>query len=120
MSLDTELLASVAELDPNIRARVLRMAHKALDKAEFLMEHGDPKTQQMIIREYLKIFGKHLETKKSNDEVELLREALNELREAVHTRTAGAIPATTQELSDTVIEAVVMDGPHIPRRMHRG
>jgi hypothetical protein len=36
---DTELLASVAELDPNIRNRVLRLAHKALDKAEYLMEH---------------------------------------------------------------------------------
>jgi len=115
---DTELLASVAELDPNIRNRVLRMAHKALDKAEFLMEHGDPKTQQLIIREYLKIFGKHLETKKANDEVELLRASLNELREAVQSRTAG-IPAAVQDMTDEVIEAVVVDMPRMPKRIER-
>lgn len=118
---DTELLASVAELDPNIRNRVLRLANKALDRAEFLMEHGDPKMQALVIREYLKIFGKHLETKKANDEVELLRQSLNELREAVMARTPpSAIPATTGELTDVAMEAVIMDGPPVsPVRIYR-
>lgn len=110
--LDTELLASVAELDPNIRNRVLRMAHKALDRAEYLMEHGDPRMQATIIKEYLKIFGKHLEVKKGNDEVELLRAALEELREAVMARTPPTeIAATTQGMIDDAVGAVVVDGP---------
>ena len=117
---DTELLASVAELDPGIRARVLRLAHKALDKAEFLMEHGDPKTQQMVIREYLKIFSKHIETKRANDEIEVLREALEQLRVAVLTRTPmGELPETVEDIGDEAMEAVLIDGPNIPRRLER-
>ena len=117
--LDTELLASVAELDPDIRNRVLRMAHKALDKAEFLMEHGDPKMQAIIIREYLKVFGKHMETKKANDEVELLRSALNELREAVQMRIPGGLPAAVADMTDEVVEAVIVDMPRMPRKIER-
>ena len=117
--IDTELLASVAELDPNIRQRVLRLAHKALDKAEFLMEYGDPKMQQTVIREYLKIFSKHIETKKANDEVELLRRSLEELRQAVMARTPGALPSTVDEFTSDVVEVVVMDGPRIPKRIER-
>lgn len=118
--IDTELLASVAELDPGVRARVLRLAHKALDRAEFLMSHGDPKTQQVIIREYLKIFGKHLETKKANDEVEALRGALEELRQAVMSRTPIELPsAAMQDLTDEAVEAVIVDGPTIPIRVVR-
>lgn len=116
--LDTELLASVAELDPKIRSRVLRLAHLALDKAEFLIEHGDPKTQQMVIREYLKIFGKHIETKKANDEIEILRGELAKLTEAVHERRGIMPPETVKELTDDAMEAaVLMDGPNIPRRL---
>lgn len=116
---DTELLASVAELDPTIRARVLRLAHKALDRAEYLMEHGDPRTQSMVIREYLKIFSKHIETKKANDDVELLRAALEELRLAVQSRTPQSIPQTVEDMTDEAMEAVLIDGPNIPRRIGR-
>lgn len=117
---DTELLASVAELDPGVRTRVLRLAHKALDKAEFLMEHGDAQTQRIVIREYLKIFSKHIETKKSNDEIELLRAELIRLREAIHSRTPQALPETVDELTDAAMEAaVLMDGPNVPRKLDR-
>lgn len=118
--IDTELLASVAELDPGIRNRVLKMAHRALDKAEFLMEHGDSKMQAMVIREYLKIFGKHLETKKANDEIELLREELVKLRQAVHSYTPTMpVLDTVDDMSDAAMEAVLIDGPNIPRRIVR-
>lgn len=117
---DTELLASIAELDPGIRQRVLRLANKALDRAEYLMEHGNPQMQAIVIREYLKIFGKHLETKKSNDEIELLRTELVRLREAIHSRTPQAIPQTVEDFTDDAMEAaVLMDGPSIPRRIER-
>lgn len=118
--LDTELLASVAELDPDIRNRVLRLAHKALDRAEFLMEHGDPRMQATVIREYLKIFSKHIETKKANDEIELLRLALAELRQQVMSYTPKPeLPETVGDMTDEAMEAVLIDGPGIPRRIER-
>ena len=116
--IDTELLASVAELDPNIRNRVLRLANRALDEAEFLMEHGDPRTKAMVIKEYLKIFGKHLETKKANDEVELLRQSLEHLRELVVSRTPGLMPGDVVPDDEDIVATVVVDGPR-PRIIHR-
>jgi HAMP domain-containing protein len=58
-------------------------------------------------------------TRKANDEVELLRGALEELRQAVQARMPGAIPATVEDMTDEVIEAVVMDGPKMPTRIER-
>lgn len=117
MALDAELVATVTELDPEIKVRAIRLAHRALDKAEFLMEHGDARMQAVVIREYLKIFSKHLEKTDTNSEIEKLRAALFELREAVMNHRPPELPATVEDIGDAAMEAVLVDKP--PQRIVR-
>lgn len=103
-SRDADLLYSAAELDPTVKHRVLRLADKVLERAEFLLEHGDPRTQQLVIKEYLKIFSKHLEVKNANSEVEELRAALAALTQLVLNRVPVAELEAVEDLSTVVVD----------------
>lgn len=86
MSMIPDMMATTAALDPQLRDRVIRLATKALDQAEFIMMHGDPKSKAAITREFLGVFKKHLETQGQNEEIETLKEGLRALTAAVMNR----------------------------------
>lgn len=73
------LVATATELDPRIRARVLRLANAALDQAEHIMLYGDPKAQSALIRNFLTILSRQLQVQNQNSEMEFLKSQLAEL-----------------------------------------
>jgi hypothetical protein len=76
-------IAQAAELDPAVRERVIGLANLAIDQAEYLMRHGDPRVQVTIVRSFMTILAKQMQVKKVDGEIELLKVALGELTEAV-------------------------------------
>lgn len=86
MSMIPDMMATTAALDPQLRSRVIALATKALDQAEFIMMHGDPKSKAAITREFLGVFKKHLETQGQNEEIEALKSGLRDLTAAVMNR----------------------------------
>lgn len=86
MSMVPDMMATAASLDPNLRDRVIKLANQALDQAEFIMAHGDPKSKAAITREFLGVFKKHMETQGQNEEIEALKTGLRDLTAAVMNR----------------------------------
>ena len=104
------VIQSATELDETIKSRVITLAHKALDEAEYLMEHGDPTTKSRIVSQYLHTFSHYLESKGQNDEIEELRTLLLNLQAAVLGRNPGELTTPIDVLSDEV----ETDNPHRP------
>lgn len=84
-----QLIGQVAALDENLRNRILKLAHASLDEAEFLMEHGDPRMKAGLVRSFMQVFSKYLDAKQADDEIESLKAAMAEVREAVMGRVPG-------------------------------
>lgn len=105
-----DLIGEAFELDETLRIRVIRMAHMALDEAEFMIKHGDPMMKGRVINQFLKTFSKYMEHKGSNDEIEQLRTMLEQLRVLVLNREPGELGIGNGE-GDMVVDEVEVDGP---------
>lgn len=97
-------VAQAAELDPAIRMRVINLANLALNEAEFLIRHGEPRMKATIVRSFMTVFAKQMQVKKVDEEIEQLKEALQVLTTAV----MGYKPA---ELVVDVNSDATADGP---------
>lgn len=86
----SELLGQVAAIDESLRSRVIALAHASLDEAEFLIKHGDPKMKAGLVRNFLQVFSKYLSAKEQDEEMQEIRRAVMELREAVVGRRLDA------------------------------
>lgn len=86
-----DAIGQAIQLDDQLRSRVIRLANRAIDQAEFLMEHGDPRTQQMIIKTYLTSFNKYMEVRDENSEIVQLKRALEDLTALVRGRVPGEL-----------------------------
>lgn len=104
------LLGQAASLDPAIRERVINLANLALDRAEFLMRHGDPIMQGKLLQSFMTTFAQHMRTQDTNDELEKLRQDLAELTAAVRGHTAGN-DDTIIDGDEDIEEAMVVDMP---------
>ena len=105
----SDVITQAAELDESIRKRVIRLAHKALDKTEFLLDHGDPRIQSQIIKQYLGTFNTYMETRNVDSEVEELRRMLENLQALVIGRKPGELTAGDGSIIDA--ELVEIDTP---------
>lgn len=93
MAIDpSQLLGQAAALDDALRDRVVALANKALDEAEWLMINGSPQVKTAIMRQFLQVFGKHLEVKAQDEELQKMREEWQELRKAIMGRQPGETP----------------------------
>lgn len=113
MSETGNLLGEAASLDPAIRERVINLATMALDHAEFLMKHGDPQMKSKLISSFLTTFSKHMRTQETNEEINVLREQLTVLTQAVLGHKPGELDGTDGEDGAVPIpgELVPMDNP---------
>lgn len=92
MAIDpAQLLGTAAALDDALRTRVIALANKALDEAEWMMVHGSPQVKTAIMRQFLQVFGKHLEAKAQDEELTKMREEWAELRKAIMGRGPGEV-----------------------------
>lgn len=103
------LLAQAATIDPSLRSRVIALANAALDEAEYLMEHGDPRMKAMLIRNFMSVFSRNLRAEKeTSEEFDELKKSFEQLRRDMFGRVPGVIEG---ESSEDIEEAVVVDGP---------
>lgn len=92
MSIDpAALMGQAAALDETLRERVIALANKALDEAEWNMIHGSPQVKTAIMRQFLQVFGKHLEVKAQDEELAKMREEWSALRMAIMGRVPGEV-----------------------------
>lgn len=87
-----ELLGQVAALDETLRDRVIKLAHKSLDEAEYMIMHGDPRMKAALMRSFMQTFSKYLSAKEHNDELDEIKKSVIELREAVLGRSLAPEP----------------------------
>lgn len=92
MSDTVGLVAEAATLDPAVRTRVLALANRALDEAEYLMQYGDPNMRGQVVRTFITAFGKHLRAEETHNELDDLRKSLDELKMAMLGHVAGEDP----------------------------
>lgn len=102
-----EVMAQLTTLDPQLRARVMRLANMALDEAERTLVMGDPRSKQMVMRGFVQAVTKHLSHSEQNDEVEALRKEMETLRELV----IGRVPGEIVVVNDEVEGGVEVDRP---------
>lgn len=105
MSADpAELMAQAALQDDALHQRIIDLANRSLDHAEFIMEHGDPRVKAQITRQFLTIFARQLTAKEANEEIEELKRAVQELAQSVSGYTPGG------EDGELVEEPIAVDG----------
>lgn len=95
-----DLLGQMASLDPEIRNRVKHLANLAMDEAEYIIKHGDPRSKQAIVRTFISSFAQHMKVETVNEEIEAMKGAMAKLREEVMGRVPGVL----------VDEAIELDG----------
>lgn len=87
------LVSEAVRQDSEIADRVRQFAHKVLDKAEFLLERGNPYIQSNMVRSLMPSMAKALHERQEDDELAELRREFAALREEMH---APADPAEEQ------------------------
>lgn len=86
-----DLLGQMASLDPEIRDRVRRLANLAMDQAEYVLKHGDPRSKQAIMRTFISSFAQHMKVEQVNEDIEEMKKAMVALRQEVLGRMPGQL-----------------------------
>lgn len=102
--LSAALIAQTASIDPKLRPRMIALADLALKEAEYFIIHGDPRTKAAMINKFLSVLATQMQVKQQDEEMNELKAALEELRNAVVGYQVGGGDIGEQE-------EVPVDGP---------
>ncbi len=107
------MVETVAD-DEDVRARVKELCFKALDEAEWIMENGNLAVRMQIMRSLMPGLVKSVGKKTESDELQLLRETVNELMVEMR-QTSAPVPVVGEddELSVPPKLEEVLDIPRV-------
>lgn len=96
------MVETVAD-DEDIRERVKELCFKALDEAEYLMDHGNHTVRLQIMRSLMPGLVKSVGKKTESDELQALRETVNALMVEMRQVSAPVPVVGGDELDDLAL-----------------
>lgn len=69
----TEIIASAASEDQEVRSRVKELAMRVLDEAEDIIDHGTPAIKTTLMRSFIPVLVREMGKKKDDDEIDELK-----------------------------------------------